>query len=144
MATTKEHREEIMGLKFGCMVKILTDDSDFYGKCKPEWNTVRIIKVSPKKAVFDVIWQYPNPEIDYKSRIDAKELKIIGRDINIEDVLRAIGNFQCGELVDIYLHENTIRLTFPNKSEEFIYWLPGLPAHLQSEETLITLTKLLS
>lgn len=87
VAKIQESNPSIMELKFGCEVKILTDDSDYHGNCKPEWNSVKVIKVSPKKKIITVMWHYPNPEVDYEERIEAGELKILGRSITMLDIM---------------------------------------------------------
>lgn len=81
---------EIMDLKLGCEVKLLFDDSDFYGKVKPYWVDSTIIKVSPKKAVIKVINSpFSNPTFDVQQMLEKKELKILGRPIRLADILLA-------------------------------------------------------
>lgn len=78
----------IMELKFGCEVKVLFDDSDYYGKAPKEWVKTTIYEVSPKGAVIRVIPKQIN-DIDVAKRTEAGELKILGRPIRLADVLLA-------------------------------------------------------
>ncbi len=81
----------ILELKFGCEVEVLFDDSDFYGKVKPEWIRRPIYKVSEKKAVVYIVDPpFPNNAIDVSDKNLKEEFRILGRPIRLSDVLYAI------------------------------------------------------
>lgn len=80
----------ILELKFGCEVAILFDDSDFYGKVRPEWIKRPIYKVSEQKAVVYIVDPpFPNNAINVQERLKKREFKILGRPITLADVLLA-------------------------------------------------------
>lgn len=133
---------DILKLEFGCEVKILTDDSDFYGIAPKEWQRVKVIKVSPKKAVINVMWQFPNSEVDYESRIQAKELKILGRPIRLADIIYSLSKFSLRfdttgfSSASLYLAHLTLQVLSN-------YNLKNDDIELQSQELIDYLTNLL-
>lgn len=121
----------IMELKFGCEVKVLFDDSDYYGKVPKEWVKTTINEVSPKGVVIRVISKQIN-DIDVAKRTEAGELKILGRPITLADVLLALqGKVEFitpyGEFTNIQDYGQTevcvahwdLTKTFDDQSQEF-------------------------
>lgn len=128
-STTPEHREEIMDLKFGCRVR-----------------SGKGIYIFVNKFDNSSIFLYENDLVALNTKSFIID-EILGRDLTIEDVLRALRS-------DYYINEDGYLYEIMSENEDGgiylemvspgIYWQLGKPAHLQSEETLITLTKMLS
>ena len=161
MATTPEHRKEIMELKFGCKCRNIEFDYEFIitGRENPEAD----YNINEDRLLCYIIKNLVNgsPEgVDnYETISNPKITEIIGRPIVIDDVLRACDrcnyfeklkldfpSLNCGSDGKLFItgFNTDEELQFINlPSEKEVYWHLGLPAHLQLEETLITLTKLL-
>lgn len=126
-ATTKEHRDEIMELKFGCNIL---------------FNNGIILGVDCRKLEGKICWETESLEIFTVIRPDGNNIyeverkrivEILGRDITLEDVLKV--NF---ERVKKTYNVNTISecLEYEGVEEIVSTWQIGKPAHKQSNETL--------
>ena len=93
---------------------------------------------NPEGEIINLLYCY-----NYTSCCWLENYEIIGRPITLEDVLRAIGKNNCGELFDIQVFETGLcRVSLPNWEKDF-EWLLGQPLSNQSEETLEWLNKIL-
>ncbi len=143
-ATTKEHREEIMELKFGCRIeKVLWYDSELDRKNnRPSWKGNIDNNGKEGVVIKDLRSEYLAMFVDYGEQLefiikpdDIVSFEILGRDITLEDVLRVLME---KEIICIpkKLPNNRNVLAIRNGIDHYIYWLLGKPAHEQSNETL--------
>ena len=115
---------EIMELKTGCRVKL---------KIKDDWfkNPEQVFTIARKEVMFKPsTWSLVEV---HQASFDETNFEILGRDITLEDVLRAIhkaGNSalinQVGDFCKSYAYDN----------DSICQWILGQPLHLQSEETI--------
>jgi hypothetical protein len=135
---------EIMELKFGCEIAILFDDSDFYGKVKPEWVKRPIYSVSAKKAVVYIVDPpFPNNAIDVQDSLDKGEFKILGRPIRLADVLVAAENKIIGDYIIDSGHLTFMKAESDEPEEEWTWNLLDDNLDNQSDECKKFLTELL-
>lgn len=140
-ATTKEHREEIMGLKFGCQIKRFNNIVDTFIDLKIyDGKEKDIYLVYLKTRLGDII--------KFESYIkEIESWEIIGRPLTLEDVAIALNkkigsyfvNFTSGFIGYWYFDNDGYLL---DKITD-IQWLLGKPADQQTDECLIKLTELL-
>jgi hypothetical protein len=164
--TTKEHKEEIMKLKFGCNIEYcdrkwqeLLDHAETYkGKisCIIDKYSQKDFGEYQSKIIIvgdDGVWEINGNNNIYEGFKDGhlELLEIIGRDITLEDVLMALEEKE----KEWYVEWGNIGVTTSIKvltkssldgdDDEFIWivWQLGKPAHEQSDKTLKKIIDLL-
>jgi hypothetical protein len=140
----------IVEIKFGCEIKL--KDNPFDEQIASEFTKYLSIKNEVQKIieVKDVShlegtsgkWIKTNVSTDY---IDIAWYKILGRPILLEDVLIACSKQDIPILIDQDGLFQTIKSNYETQKEmvHTFRWLLNTPLHLQSEETISELNKLI-
>jgi hypothetical protein len=127
----EEVKKDVLELKFGCWVKVKTLTP--VGLIP---NGLIINKVKYLEDKFEV--QYYNAK---RQKVVIDNLEIIGRDITLEDVLRALySSDNCGDI--IYEYDSIIEYVGEAR-EKSIKWQLGKPLQFQSPECINNLINLL-
>ena len=79
--------------------------------------------------------------------INNNYFQLVGRDLTLEDVLRAVGQTKEYKLIS-HIEENISAIMlaprrWSSDGQIYIKWFMGKPAHLQSDETLLEIIKIL-
>lgn len=135
-ATSPEHKEEILELKFGC--KFIENEAEYSIINKSFYITDNV--PCDIKAISG------NCEDVFASEYIEEKCEIIGRDLTLEDVLLAVKNKRITERItdvdSIDFGEN-IEITAYLFQEIASDWNLTKPAHQQSDETLLSIINLL-
>ena len=141
-ATSKEHREEIMELKFGCEVKAKNPNliNDVHIYCGLDlYRDGNYIAMLYDGACVSMCLVDTTKE--------KHGIEILGRPINLEDVLIALPDkyshgVKCYKPFGLTIGEQILFIDSKD-GKTTAKWTLGQPAHLQSDETLIAITNLL-
>lgn len=147
---------ELLELKFGCKIKIIERYNDFFeevikekyflftGIYKEEKSTiiVRGIGINNGKLLRDEALYYLETKRKNPTIIP-KNFEILGSDITLEHVLKAIGNHERMGDYDISSKEIVFDDFETDYRTTLFSWKLGLPLHSQSQETIDALTNLI-